>query len=76
MTTTITNQYSFGKFGELMFTHQRPQAAAERHQGLLDGFKSWRKRRAAQAELESLSDRELSDIGLKRANIREAVKGL
>ncbi|WP_284257064.1 DUF1127 domain-containing protein [Acidocella aquatica] len=75
MTTTIKNHYSFGKFGELLFARQRPYVAANRHKSLLDGYKAWRKRREAEAELESLSDRELSDIGLSRATIHEAVKG-
>jgi uncharacterized protein YjiS (DUF1127 family) len=69
MATNIHNQPSLGKFGELVFSRQTPQVAAERHKGLLDGFKAWRKRRADEAELASLSDRDLADIGLSRGDI-------
>lgn len=75
MTTTIDNHSSFGKFGELLFAHQRPYAGAKQHKGLLDGFKAWRQRREAEAELERLTDRELADIGVSRADIYAAVRG-
>ncbi|HQT46393.1 MAG: hypothetical protein B7X08_07045 [Acidocella sp. 20-63-7] len=103
MSTTIHNHSAFGKFGEMLFTHQAPYTTAERHPGLTDGFslaklgaffftrqaavetaerhqglvnsyKSWRARRAAEAELSSLSDRELEDIGVSRSEIHEAVR--
>lgn len=75
MTTTIKNHSTLGKFGDLLFTRQTPYVAAERHKGLLDSFKAWRKRREAEAELGSLSDRELADIGVSREGIQQAVQG-
>jgi uncharacterized protein YjiS (DUF1127 family) len=39
-------------------------------------FIAWRAQKAAIAELQSLSDRTLKDIGLPRAQIANAVKGL
>jgi uncharacterized protein YjiS (DUF1127 family) len=74
MATNIHNQPSLGKFGELVFTRQTPQVEAERHKSLLDGFKAWRKSRAAEAELANLSDRDLADIGLSRGEIGNAVR--
>ena len=40
-----------------------------------DGYHAWRIREATIACLESLSDRELEDIGLTRAQINCAVRG-
>ena len=74
MATNIHKQPPLGKFGELLFTRQTPHVEAERHKSLLGGFKAWRQRRAAEAELSNLSDRDLSDIGLTRAEIRKAVR--
>jgi uncharacterized protein YjiS (DUF1127 family) len=74
MATNIHNQPRLGKFGELLFTRQTPQVEAERHKGLLDRFKDWRKRRAAEVELSSLSDRGLADIGLNREDIANATR--
>jgi uncharacterized protein YjiS (DUF1127 family) len=74
MATTIHNQPSLGKFGELVFTRQTPQVAAERHKGLLDSFRAWRKRRNAEVELPNLSDRGLADIGSTRGDIGNAVR--
>jgi uncharacterized protein YjiS (DUF1127 family) len=74
MATNIHNQSSLGKFSELLFVRQTPYEAAEKHKSLLDGFKAWRQRRAAEAELASLSDRDLSDIGLTRQGIPAAVR--
>jgi uncharacterized protein YjiS (DUF1127 family) len=74
MATNIHNQPSLGKFGELVFTRQTPQVEAERHKSLLDGFKAWRKSRAAEAELANLSDRDLADIGLSRGEIGNVVR--
>ena len=44
------------------------------HVGLVAGLRSWLRRRAAIRELEALDDHMLSDIGLVRGNIREAVE--
>jgi uncharacterized protein YjiS (DUF1127 family) len=75
MTTNIHNRTNLGKFGDLLFARQTPMVAAERHKGILDSFADWRARRAAKAELSSLSDRELADIGLTRQEIPHAVRG-
>ena len=76
MSTNIHNQPSLGKFGGIVFTRQRPKETAKRHKGLLEAFKAWRKRRAAEAELARLSDRALADIGLTRGEIRNVVRGV
>jgi uncharacterized protein YjiS (DUF1127 family) len=68
---------SLGKFSGLLFGRQTPVRDAETHPGMLSnligGFNSWRERRAAVNELSGLSDRELADIGLTRAQISEVV---
>jgi uncharacterized protein YjiS (DUF1127 family) len=69
MSTTIHNHSLLGKLGALFFARQTPFTNAERHNSLLDGFKAWRERRAAIAELERFSDRRLADIGLTRDTI-------
>ena len=74
MSTNIYSHLSLSKFGNLFFTRQTPLVAAERHKGLLNSFKAWRARRAAENELSNLSDRNLSDIGLTRQGIRDAVR--
>lgn len=74
MTTNIHNHFSLGKLGDLVFARQTPLVAAEQHKSLLGGFKAWRQRNAAEAELTGLSDRELSDIGLTRQGIKAAVR--
>lgn len=39
-------------------------------------FSEWRRNRRAERDLDSLSDRELADLGLSRADIPLAVRGL
>lgn len=73
MTTNIQNSSTFGKVSALLFSRQTPMVAAERNTGLLTSLKSWRARRAAQAELNNLSDRELADIGVSRPQIPQVV---
>lgn len=73
MSTSIQNSSTLGKVSALLFARQSPMVAAERHTGLLASLKSWRARRAAQAELTNLSDRELADIGVTRQQIPEVV---
>ncbi len=74
MATNINNQSSLGKFGDMLFTRQTPYVAAEKHKGFLASIAAWRERSAAKAELSSLSDRELSDIGVNRQDIAAVVK--
>lgn len=74
MTTNIHTETTLGKFGDLLFARQSPMVAAERHKGLLASLAAWRARRAAKAELSSLSDRELADIGITRQDIPAAVR--
>lgn len=73
MSTSIQNSSTLGKVSALLFARQTPLVAAERHNGLLASLQSWRARRAAKAELNSLSDRELADIGVTRQQIAEVV---
>lgn len=35
----------------------------------IDGFRAWREKQAAMAEMETMSDRDLLDIGLNRADL-------
>ena len=74
MSSTIQNHSTLSKFGSLIFARQTPYAAAERHPSLLNSLRSWRERRATTAELSALSDRNLADIGLTRADIPAVVR--
>lgn len=38
MSTTIHNHSAFGKFGEMLFTHQAPYTPAERQEDVASGF--------------------------------------
>jgi uncharacterized protein YjiS (DUF1127 family) len=42
---------------------------------LLAGLRTWQKRREAVRHLSEMSDRELHDVGISRAEIRAAVGG-
>jgi len=75
MSSTIKNQATQSRIGSLVFARQTPHVAAERHASLLNSLRNWRARRAAAAELSSLSDRSLADIGLTRGDIPRAVRG-
>jgi uncharacterized protein YjiS (DUF1127 family) len=75
MSSTIRNQAPLSRIGSLVFERQTPLVAAERHPSLLNSYRSWRDRRAAEAELNALSDRSLADIGLRREDIKLAVRG-
>ena len=44
-------------------------------QRLLAGFAAWMQRRRAEAELMALTDRELADIGLTRADVPYVLRG-
>jgi uncharacterized protein YjiS (DUF1127 family) len=74
MATNISDQLSLGKVGAMFFARQSPVVEADRHPNLLQQFSDWRKRRAAESELSSLSDRELADIGLTRQQIPVLVR--
>lgn len=73
MSSTIRNQTPLSRVGSLVFARQTPYVAAERHASLLTKLRDWRARRAAAAELSSLSDRSLADIGLTRDDIPTVV---
>jgi uncharacterized protein YjiS (DUF1127 family) len=74
MATNISDQPTLSKLGALMFSRRSPLVEAERQQGVLAQFSSWRARRSAEAELSALSDRELADIGLTRQEIPAVVR--
>jgi uncharacterized protein YjiS (DUF1127 family) len=74
MTTHIHNHSSLSKITDLLFARQTPYVSAEQHKGLLNSLKAWQTRRAAEAELNRLSDRDLADIGLTRQSIPAAVR--
>lgn len=74
MSTHILDHFALSKVMDLLFVRQTPRMGAERHKTLAQHFSDWRARRAAQAELEKLSDRDLADIGLTRAAIPQAVR--
>jgi uncharacterized protein YjiS (DUF1127 family) len=75
MSSTIQNQTTLSKFGALVFVRQTPQLAAERHSSLLNSLRDRRERRTAATELNALSDRNLADIGVMRANIPAIIRG-
>lgn len=68
MSSTIHNQTAMGKAGSLV---NADNAAARTTQsvGLVRWFKAWQARRAIAAELYAMSDRDLNDIGVCRADI-------
>jgi uncharacterized protein YjiS (DUF1127 family) len=74
MSANINNQSALSKFSELFFARQTPSATAERHKGIAATIQDWMERRRAETELSNLSDRDLADIGLSRADIRTAVR--
>ena len=75
MSSTIRNQTALSRVESLVFARHTPSVAAERRSTLLDGLRRWRERRAAEDELNSLSDRSLADIGLTREDIPRIVRG-
>ncbi len=81
--TTISNFLSPAKVGSrlsgLLFTRpvfkrQAGYANAPRHKSVLGAFAEWRRRRHAATELNSLSDRELADIGVSRQEIPDVLR--
>jgi uncharacterized protein YjiS (DUF1127 family) len=74
MFAILPNRLPLGKLAGFFFVPQRgiklaSYRAAERHPSLVSSLTTWRARRAAERELETLSDRALADIGLTRADI-------
>ena len=51
-------------------------AVAELVENAIDAVRTWRRRRAAIAELSRLDDRLLNDVGIDRNEIRAAVDGM
>jgi uncharacterized protein YjiS (DUF1127 family) len=74
MATNIHTQFSLSKLGEFLFARQTPLVEAETHKSLVEPFRAWRERRAAEKELAQMSDRNLADIGLTRQGIKAAVR--
>ena len=74
MATNISNPFSFGKLGALVFTRQPRFLNAETHPSLFERLASWWERRSAEAELKSMSYRDLADIGVRRQDIHAAVR--
>jgi uncharacterized protein YjiS (DUF1127 family) len=74
MATNMNSRFSLSKFGEFIFARQTPYMEAETAPGIVDSLKAWWGRRSAEAELNRLSERDLSDIGLTRQGIRNAVR--
>lgn len=74
MATNISEQPALSKLGTMIFSRRSPLVEAERQAGVLVQLMRWRERRAAEAELSALSDRELADIGLTRQEIPVVVR--
>ncbi|GAN80516.1 DUF1127 domain-containing protein [Acidocella aminolytica] len=73
MSTTIHNHNVLGKLGSLVMPREI-QADEAQSGGLRRWFKSWQARRAVAAELYAMTDRDLNDIGLARADIPMIVR--
>ena len=56
--------------------HKAANAVAELVENAIDAVRTWRRRRAAIAELSRLDDRLLYDIGIDRNEIRAVVNGM
>ncbi len=69
MSTTIHNQPALSKLGTLVMTREAPAAVEARSGKLSRWFKAWQTRRAVAAELYAMSERDLNDIGVSRADI-------
>ncbi|WP_298283412.1 DUF1127 domain-containing protein [Acidocella sp.] len=76
MTTTAFNHGNSAKFGGLFFVPQALRSGSPLRVELANAFRRWRERRSAIAELDSLSERELADIGLSRADLPALYKTL
>jgi uncharacterized protein YjiS (DUF1127 family) len=74
MSTTIHNERALSKVGTLVMTREAP-AAVETHGGKLSRwFQAWQARRAVAAELYAMSERDLNDIGVSRADIPQILR--
>ncbi len=69
MSTTIHNEPVLSKLGSLVMTREAPAAVEARGNKLSRWFKALQARRAVAAELYAMSDRDLNDIGVARADI-------
>jgi uncharacterized protein YjiS (DUF1127 family) len=69
MFSTIQRQSPQAKLGALAMTGGSSVTAPFHAGGVLRRFKAWQARRAMAAELYAMSDRDLRDIGLSRAEI-------
>lgn len=76
MSTTIHNQPALSKLGSLVMTRETPAAAATNGSKLGRWFKAWQARRAVAAELYAMSERDLNDIGVSRADIPDILRSV
>lgn len=74
MSTTIHNQPVLSKVGALVATREAPVEAEARGGTVSRWFKAWQARRAVAAELYAMSDRDLNDIGVSRAEIPDILR--
>ena len=69
MSTTIHNRPVLSKLGSLVMTREAQAAGETRSSKLGRWFKVWQARRVVAAELYAMSERDLNDIGVSRADI-------
>ncbi|WP_298225714.1 DUF1127 domain-containing protein [Acidocella sp.] len=69
MSTTIHNRPALSKLGALVAKREDFGVTEVNRGGLSRVFQSWKARRAIAAELYAMSDRDLDDIGVCRAEI-------
>ena len=66
----LPNQtYVQARYEEPNLRASRPDEIHRGFGSFITAFRAWREKRAALAELEMMSDRELADIGLSRADL-------
>ncbi len=76
MSTTIHNQPVLSKLGSLVMTREAPAAVETRGSKLSRWLQAWQARRAVAAELYAMSERDLNDIGVSRADIPDILRSV
>ena len=69
MSTTILNRPVLSKLGALVAKREVFAASKPNRGGLSRMLQTWKARRAVAAELYTMSDRDLNDIGVARSEI-------